>query len=286
MINEYKDEVFLAYQKKKESGDISINLLRPTPGKLRAECLSVYKERFIQKDENTIKAFFGPKGDSDNYLKCIDKFETQKFKPLKNFLTKKTSDPDEKIIHLVAWLIDHEPRPYQMGGIRIENVDTNAGGRKTETGRKLKILTPPGPPDAGKAGNWKQILSTPKMKQIIASLMIFIFAGSGAYLFLNNINQQCMYWTGDHYEAVSCNQKIKDVTIIAMDNNIASRLKKITRPDTLTQNAVGKVWYTKIDNELEFYTSSGYHPEYTDRKLKPITAYIIDKYIKNDNIAE
>jgi hypothetical protein len=87
-----------------------------------------------------------------------------------------------------------------------------------------------------------------------------------------------MYWTGDHYQSSSCNIKLGDTALIAFDEQKAL-LKKISRPDTISYKAIGRVWYVKIDSDIEHYTSSGFHPIDTRKKLKPITKYIIDKYI-------
>jgi len=39
-----------------------------------------------------------------------------------------------------------------------------------------------------------------------------------------------------------------------------------------------KVWYSKIDSEVEFFTKPGFHPLHKDKPLKPATSYIIEKY--------
>lgn len=92
-------------------------------------------------------------------------------------------------------------------------------------------------------------------------------------------NEACMYWDEDHYQPVSCNQKIENVQVIALDTAILKKAHKITRPDTITLNAIGSVWYVKYRGELEYYTDSGSHPLDPNLRLKPITAYMIRKYI-------
>jgi hypothetical protein len=90
----------------------------------------------------------------------------------------------------------------------------------------------------------------------------------------------CMYWAGDHYEQIPCFRKIgTDTLVIALDMDRLQHFKRITQPDTITGSDKGKVWYVKIDNQLEYYTSPGFHPVLLDRRLKPITDYIINKYI-------
>lgn len=92
--------------------------------------------------------------------------------------------------------------------------------------------------------------------------------------------KECMYWKEDHYEAAFCDEIITGTTLIALDDEQLQSLKKITLPDTLpVQNALGKVWYDKSDNHLEFFTGFGLHPV-NGKTLKPITKHMIDRHIR------
>lgn len=86
-----------------------------------------------------------------------------------------------------------------------------------------------------------------------------------------------MYWTGD--QCIACNKKIGDTSIIALDTIKVAHLKKVIRPNTFTENSLGKIWYSKIEGKVEFFTSKGFHPIYTDRRLRPVTMYMLNKYI-------
>ena len=101
-------------------------------------------------------------------------------------------------------------------------------------------------------------------------------------LFLNSINQNssCMIWKENHYEAIECEETSPQMNAVPY-NETVFQLKKITRIDTLNfENAIDKVWYTKKDGEIEFYTNYGLHPE-NGKTLKPVTKYILTKYILN-----
>jgi hypothetical protein len=129
-----------------------------------------------------------------------------------------------------------------------------------------------------------------KNANIRRSIFAFLAAGTvcfTTYLLSGNNysnidlnNQRCMYWTGDHYQAISCNDKIDDVSIIALDTFKVNHLKRITRPDTLTGYSVRKVWYAKIDGKVEFYTHSGEHPVDHKKRLLPMSRLILSKYAK------
>ncbi|UOU99424.1 hypothetical protein MUU74_05550 [Chryseobacterium daecheongense] len=99
---------------KKEKGKLSLNLVAPTPAKLKQECSIVYSERYKEKDGKTLRLFFLPKDDSTDYGISIRNTDTDRFKPLSNFLKGKTSETEDKNIELLAWLIDFEPRPYNF----------------------------------------------------------------------------------------------------------------------------------------------------------------------------
>jgi hypothetical protein len=88
-----------------------------------------------------------------------------------------------------------------------------------------------------------------------------------------------MYWAKDHFQPIPCTQKVPNTLVVALDTVKVKNFKRITRPDTITNRAKGSVWYSKIDNEIEFFTADGEHPVVIGRRLKPITDYIIDKYI-------
>lgn len=91
-------------------------------------------------------------------------------------------------------------------------------------------------------------------------------------------NKPFMYWDKDRYIATDSSSLGPQVEVIPMDKENFLYLKKITRPDTLTvDNALHKVWYNKSNNEVEFFTSFGKHPE-SGKTLKEATEYIIETY--------
>lgn len=94
-----------------------------------------------------------------------------------------------------------------------------------------------------------------------------------------------MYWTGDHYVPVSCNEKIENVEIIALDEDRVANLKKITRPDTLTENSVGKAWCDSKGKDPRFYTAGGANPEDANKRLLRMSKLVLENY-KNQHKTE
>lgn len=236
MTDADKKDLVLSYQKKKATGNFSANLSNPSPGKLRDECLIVYKERYAPEDDIILRLFFEKDKEGD-YSESMLRVDIDKFRPLVALL-KGRGDPHEKHYRLLAWLMAFEKKG------NIVTIEAK------ETTKPLPI------------------------RKAIAGLILIILA-SGMYW---KLTRQCMYWAGDHYEISSCNIKLGDTVLSAFDEQKA-RLKKITRPDTISYKAIGRVWYVKIDKGIEYYTAGGFHPVEYKRKLKPITNFMIDKYI-------
>lgn len=93
-----------------------------------------------------------------------------------------------------------------------------------------------------------------------------------------------MQWSGDHYEEVSCDLEIQGIgtyiSVEPLDERVI-HLKKIKVSDTTTffKNGEAVIWYAKVEEGVEFFNSHGMHPE-NNKPLKPVTQYIIDKYVK------
>lgn len=312
MFGDYVKLVVQDYEQKRAAQTLSSRLVSPTPARLRDECLLVCKENFHRKDEGILRTFFNTSGDRDHYLDEINNCDIDRFKPLINFLRNPSITTDVKNINLLAWLIDFKDRPFEYGKTYIVEeesnnavnnpaIEENKSPDKVPLEKKENMPTSPGIPfgtttngdkdsEAGTAlTGTKRKLTLEKIGLYTGVLLLVI---SGLYIYYRNTSEKpavmgstlkgpeaCMYWAGDHYEQVSCNQKIKEALVVALDSFQLQHFRKITRPDTITQQHVGRIWYIKTGGDIEFYTAEGMHPVEIKKRLKPATAYIIDKYI-------
>ena len=118
-----------------------------------------------------------------------------------------------------------------------------------------------------------------KNKAWIIALMLLLLLGGSTYVGYQNGKEDCMIWKEDHFERIACsgigNEEL--LPTFRLEN-----LKKITPTDTITtffKNGKVQVWYDKSNKKLEFFTAPGIHPV-NGKTLKPVTPYIIAKYIK------
>lgn len=103
----------------------------------------------------------------------------------------------------------------------------------------------------------------------------------GIIIYLSMSQKDCMQWTGNHYE------KIEKSDEGYCDTYYDARyfdLKKIEVCDSTNffdDNGRAKVWYIRVGDSVECYNQFAPYPENTQRFLKPITQYIINRYLSN-----
>jgi hypothetical protein len=307
MFADYQSQVLLTYHEKKAAGALSQNLINSTPARLRDECVAVFHQRYDHhEDEKTLSIFFSYQENEGAYLRAIQRFDTDKFKPLDRFLKGLIADTHPKNIELLAWLIDFGPRPYRWDfdysafgnhvhqpaeflnvadrtlpekTLTDNNINSDTAGQQDVAFTKSPYETPvlPGENKRPPVPDTRRL----PLKKKTMMLLLIIPVSIVVYLALRPVNgpEQCMCWTGDHYQQVSCGKQLNDRAVYALDTFKLDHFKKITKPDTISPKAIGHTWYSKIDNVVEFFTSDGFHPVHVDRKLKPLTEHIRTRYI-------
>jgi hypothetical protein len=290
MFLDYISSVVATYRKKAESGMLSIRLAHPTPANLKKECIAVCVERFKRGDELMLRTFFGRGDDKEECLKAIEKCDHDKFRPLINFLKGRTVDTSDVNIELLAWLIDFTPRPFQHGLSYASNYEP-----PTRT-----VIDAPEPEfyegdvsvNSKKVSKYKQPnwvlgdaegtrFGTKDILRIIILLLFVLLIGFAGYKFGgfgNRASRGCMYWTGDFYKEIPCDQKPQNAFVIQLNPERLQNFKRITTPDTITNNSVGKIWYRIKKGNYEFYTSGGYHPIDIQVQLRRLTDHSIAEY--------
>ncbi|BDU27434.1 hypothetical protein FLGSB24_41780 [Flavobacterium sp. GSB-24] len=119
----------------------------------------------------------------------------------------------------------------------------------------------------------------------IAVATILIFCLIGAVIYFAFFKKHCMQWSEDHYEVVDCSSKDKVVLneIIPLDENLLDfrKLKACDTTRCFMENGDAFVWYSKTPNGIDFFNDNGNgkHPV-TNRALRPVTQYIVGKYLK------
>ncbi|RZL50604.1 MAG: hypothetical protein EOP00_03555 [Pedobacter sp.] len=251
MFDDYKKEVLDFYLVRKNEGDLSLNLINPSPAKLRDECLMVYAERPIPSDNSALRLFFNQPPNGDDFSDCIERIDIDRFRPLIKLINEPNTKSDAKNTELLAWLINFELRPYQVW-------------KKSNGGKGPK----PG-------------FAKPKIKAALIAFMIIAFATGGTIIAMKTDfgSKPCMYWDGTNYIPIGCEENI-NANKLAIDQYQVRYLHRITKPDTLTLNDIGRVHYFKISvDSVEFYTAKGDCPKDTKKRLKPMTKYMYEKYI-------
>lgn len=287
-----------AYIEKCKYTGFSNNLKKPTEARIRNACIDTYYKKNTSSDKWILRNFLGVTEEKD--LIVALKEDVGKFRPVVNFLKNKTEDPRDETIELIAWLIDfkfesdndkfHDSvstvqdylapqnqaskgKPGNEEGLNNENINV-----KTE----VKDSNDNAPTPSGN----KESQSIFSIWVVVTVSVIIIVFGGGGFLYWQDKtdretitkDEKCMYWNGNNYEAISCEQSVNTI-VIPLNIQKLKSLKKITDFDTLTESDLGKVWYAKVKNRNEYFTDSGMHPVDTAKRLKPLTPYILSKYV-------
>lgn len=283
------------YREKLKTDDLPLELREPTPASLRDLCLAVYNKRNDRRDEYTLERFFGATSEKESRFQSIERCNINKFKPLIKYLKKSTSKTNPKNIELLAWLIDYKGRPHPHhrpfcfpGGPSIELANGDWESAEQED------IEPEDPDDSEvkgrpSQGTGKQEPRKTRVIKIIVTITIALAAIGFYSMWLHKNStrisqtppgtQACMFWAGDHYRPNPCTQKHGDTPVVPLDSEKIACFKKITRLDTITENALGSVWYVKFQGVYECYTSPGYHPIDTSLKLRLLTDFVLLKHI-------
>ncbi|GAB1462171.1 hypothetical protein [Pedobacter sp.] len=240
MLQQSSLKVLHEYNHLKQLDCLAVNLRKPTIANLRNECAVVYLKRPEEKIRTILQELGKPEFEISE-AKDILTIDAEKFKPLQKYMQGNITKPNLRTIELLAWLID-----FNEEQVKNETVF-----------KSTKDVQYP----------WKIIG--------ISAIVIACFSG----LYFKFFYKQCMQWNGQQYVAVHCGNEGKVGEIIALKTNKIEEFHRILKPDTITYNSIGKVWYMKMNKKLEFYTDSGSLPADRRKELKPITKYIIDKYI-------
>lgn len=307
---EYQKDVLAAYRAMQIKKTLSFHLAKPTPSNLKKECLAVFQTRFQKSDWNVLTGFFGKAENQMGLHQLMRKQERDKFKPIQNFITGDTVNPSPVIVELLAWLIDFRPRPHDIRINRASIVELEEPANTTvKAGSEVHEETPEQREPVtvsvtqsvsenvptSKASPVLSIATTPKTRKryrvMVAIGLALLSLGIAGWwyqdhslgksnIFISSGPQFCMFWAGDHYQGINCNQKLGDTLVIAMDSVRLIGFRKVMQMDTVTEQSIGHLWYAKIDGNLELYTADGNHPLKPNQRLRPLTLYMYNKYIR------
>ena len=310
-FEDYRKAIKAKYEKEIE-GDYSNNLSSPTTANLRNLCIKRFTSNTNKEDLNTFESFFDFPFDKEK-KNLFGEEELNKLEAVKRFFLGRTERPTEDTIQLAAILVDLQPRPFNKFRKQIDEEDlelinelrTDNSGKDVSSdilSDKAEIESPndsktdlvleefepiknqevesiPLPISA-----FVNIDEKPISKKIRYLAITAILVGLGLIIYLALPQKECMQWSGDHYEIVDCNLKgeglITTNPVELLDENLVD-LKKVKICDTTVyfdKNHNVIIWYAKRGDSIDFFNSHGRHPE-NNSPLKPVTKYILDKYV-------
>jgi hypothetical protein len=296
-ISNYKKAIKEKYELEK-NGDNYLYLVQPSQANLRKLCWQKFENNTNQSDLIVFNGFFGFPFDLAN--KNLFKTKTDRFRPIGSFFRGETETPTDDIIELAAILVDFQPRPFTK--FRVKSSDL-IGIVNTEEENKTHESVILNREEASKQNQFKKEVSKPsilflnfkrsfsqsffKHSKVILVLVCFLVLGFTISYFLFP-KKQCMQWNYDHYEEVSCDndlQGFKAANVIELLDENVLNLRKIKVSDTTVffKNGAALIWYAKTKEGIDFFNTHGRHPE-NYHALKPVTPYIIKKYIKKEKM--
>ena len=267
----YKEGVRQKFEVERK-GEFASFLLIPSRAMLRKLCVERLKNSTSKDDLKTFALFFGFEFELGNMNKL--KSETDRFRPVENFLKGETDLSEIEGINLAAILVDYQPRPYLKFTKSDLEIDFNENENENE---EIEL-------DKEKINLVNKSISSLKKKigiGVLFAIALFSVGYTAKEMVLPT--KECMQWQVDHFEEVDCDVKgIVSFNYVVPIDEYQFKLKKI-EVDSNFIFFKGKkpvVFYCKVNGKPEFFNQLGKHPE-TEQVLKEVTPYIIDKYVKN-----
>jgi hypothetical protein len=282
MFIDYQNDVIRAYRQKQASGDLPDNLKRVITANLKAESAFVCAKRYSCQDERTLARYFEVSTDQQGYLDLINDRDADDFKSVYKFLRGETRKPNEEIVEMLAWLIDFQPRPYLKWVDQQPGKEEDKEEDKKERGKE-KIITLPKPDRTGLSKKLKVVISF--AMTIAVCMTVYILwpktpADAGTKPTAIVIHHgKCMYWAGEQFKMGTYEVTHNDTPAFPVDTTLLANFRRITDLHTLSKHSIRRVWYAKINGQLEIFNQPGFHPVDTARRLLPLTAYMFNKYI-------
>lgn len=272
-LEAYKKAIKAKYEIEKH-GKYSSFLSNPSRAKLRQLCEERLKETREKEDRLSFNLVFGFEYEAGNRNRL--KSLTDKFRPIETFFKGETDLADTETINIAALLVDYKPRPFRVFVEKSKNItalqqDVTIPTKEEET----PIVNDKTPQPKNK---WKKKVGI----GILAVTGLFSAGYTAKDLVAND--KECIQWQIDHYEYVDCNNTTPnhflEIPIEPVDEKKID-LKKIdvSEKTTFFINDKPVIWYCKVNGEPEFFNTHGFHP-ITGKPLKPITNYMIDKWVK------
>lgn len=272
----YKDDVVAAFISKQTHEPDQDWLIRPTRARLKQRCLQLASAELKPGDESILREFFEIEGRGVRYRDAIDVWNAEDFKTLEIFLKKPETQPAEKNVQLLAWLIQFEPRPFAeyQKGLTDRPVNEERNREKTDHAE-----TPNEVEDSKKERDNKvwpvRESAKSRWKQIAAGGGVLLTILAAWYIYRSDDNK-CMYWNGEHYVATACTVPRLDTPIVPLDPARLRGFRQLRHLDTLTSYAVDRFWYAQKGKHVDVFTGPGVHPVYPDRRLKLVKDYVVN----------
>jgi regulator of replication initiation timing len=118
----------------------------------------------------------------------------------------------------------------------------------------------------------------PWLKKNIEKIIIGGLVLIASYFGCEANQKKCMIWDNDHYKKISCEKE----NAKPIDKDLLLNFKRIDpdcKSEFFDEMCDVAIWYGKnMNGTLEYFTSLGLHP-ISGKSLKPITEYMIIKYV-------
>lgn len=311
--NYYKKAVKNKYEEIKD-GDDFIYLNPPTRGKLNKFCWEIFETNKMHSDDLVaLNSLLGLPFD----LNTKNKFrqQTNQFRPIETFFKGETDPEKIDVVDLAAILVDFQPRPFAKFRKQIDEEDLKLinelrdkdfSHEKISSGNfidEVKVETcidsesnvdieesEPSQDEESElmsipVATFVDINDKPASKKMRYLGITAGLVGLGIMICLLLLKKDCIQWSGDHYEEVSCDLKIEGIGTFNSPEPYDERiinLRKIKVCDTTTcfdKNGTAIIWYAKNGEGVDYFNTHGMHPE-NGKPLRPVTKYILEKYKK------
>ncbi|MFM9825866.1 hypothetical protein [Flavobacterium sp.] len=269
-----------------KNGIYSSFLLHPSPAQLRNLCLLLLENELSNIDEEIFRVFFQVQ-EGAMLRKAIENFDIEKFRAVVNFLKGKSGKTNPVSLNLISILVDYQPRPFNKYLKVNGNTNLEVISEEKEEIQGIETFF------YGLLGTTSQVdnpvksISLRVMGRVV--VLVLLLLGS-VYMIKKEFfpKKECMQWHKDHYETVDCSgikQGILSQNDIMPINEGIINLKKIevNKQTLFFKNGQPLVWYSKIKGKLYYFNSYGMNPE-TGKPLKPMTDYMINKYVMKQEI--